>query len=163
MLFWQEYYGKVLPLHAVTAKLLFNLGTPLWRMFTLTPQTLNPIRISPYLCLCDAEQHTDWINCWLVIVIIDLFCLSVTIKVIVIRTWHIRRSFHNILLQFSHHTALNATNPPTDHILLERLKSYILCTFLSDETSCVTLSISSYKHPYVIPLTQPVTNQFHYI
>ena len=33
-----------------------------------------------YCSLCDAEQHTGLINCWFVIVIFDLLCLSVTIQ-----------------------------------------------------------------------------------
>jgi hypothetical protein len=46
--------------------------------------------------------------------------------------------------------------------VLHRLTSYILCTFPFQDTSCVMLSIPSYKHPYVTPFTRSGTNQFHY-
>ena len=75
---------------------------------------------------------------------------------------HTASSIHNILLQWPQLTALKATNPPADHTLLDRLTSIILCNFLFQDMSCVMLSISSYKHPYVTPLTLSVTNQFHY-
>jgi len=54
---------------------------------------------------------------------------------------------------FIQHTALIPTNPPADHTVLDRLTSYILCTFLLQYTSCVMLSISSYEHPYGNPAT----------
>ena len=79
-----------------------------------------------------------------------------------VQTWHTASSIHNILLQFPQHTALKANNPPADHTLLDRLTSYILCTVLFHNTSCVMLSISSYKLPYGTPSTRLVTNQVHY-
>jgi len=112
-----------------------------------------------YLRQCDAEQRTDLINWWFVIVIIDLFCLSVALQVIVIRIWHIRNSLHNILLQFPQHTALEASNPSANHILLDTLTSYILCNFLPHDISCVVLPSVTYKHPYVTPPTRSIPLQ----
>jgi hypothetical protein len=110
-----------------------------------------------YLSLCDAEQHTGLISCWFIIVIVDVFCLSV-----VIQTRHTASSIHNILLQFPQQTALKTTNSPAHHTLLDRLTSYILWLFPFQDTSCVMLSTSPYKHPYVTPLTRSVTDQSHY-
>jgi len=110
------------------------------------------------------DRHTwqSWQSIFADIRIIDVICLSVAIQTVAIPTRHTASSNHNILLNFPHHTALKATNPSADHILLDRLTSYILCTFLFHDTSCVMLSKSSYKHSYVAPPTRPVTNQFHY-
>ena len=96
------------------------------------------------------HKHTwrSWQSIFPDIPIIGVFCLSV-----VTHTWHTGCSVHSILLQFPLHTALKATNPPGDHTLSARLKFYILCNFLFQDTSCVLLSISFYKQPFVTPLT----------
>jgi hypothetical protein len=75
---------------------------------------------------------------------------------------HTASSIQNILLQVPQQAAVKATIQPADRTVLDRLTSYILCTFLFQDTSCVILSISFYKHPYITPLTRSVTNQFHY-
>jgi hypothetical protein len=76
------------------------------------------------------------------IYIIGVFCLPVALQTAALQTWHTGCSVHNILLQFPHHTTLKATNTPTVHTLLGRLTSYILGTFLFQDTSCVMLYIS---------------------
>ena len=78
------------------------------------------------------------------------------------RDRHTASSIHNILLQFLQQEAQKTTKPPADRTVLDRLNSCILCNFPFKDASCVMLSISPYKHPYVTPLTQSVTNQFHY-
>jgi len=65
-----------------------------------------------------------------IIVITDLFSLSVEMQ-----TRHTARLLQNILLQFPQHTSLKATNPPANHTVLDKLTSYILCTFLFQDTS----------------------------
>ena len=110
------------------------------------------------------DRHTwrSWYSIFAGIRIVHLFSLSVAIQTVVIRKWHTASSIHNILLQFPHHTALKATNPPSDHTVLDRVKSYIFCTFLLQYTSCVMLFITSYEYPYINPGTWSVANQFHY-
>jgi len=100
----------------------------------------------------DFRRHSDY-RCIL---------LPVALQTVAIPTWHTASSIHNILLQFPHHTALKATKPQTNNTVLDRLTRYILCTFLFQYTSCVMLSISSYKHPNTNSSTQLITNQFNY-
>ena len=110
----------------------------------------------------DRQTWRSWQSIFADIRIIAVFCLSVTIQTVTIPTRHAASSIHNILLQFPHHTALKATNPSANHTLLDRLIRYILCTFLFQYTSCVMLSISSCKHPYINLSTWTDPNQFHY-
>jgi len=99
------------------------------------------------------DKHTwrSWQSISADIPTIGVVCVSVGTH-----TWHTGCSVRNIPLQFPQHTALKTTNPLADHTVLERLKSYILCTFLFQETSCVMLSSSSYKHPFVTQEKLPI-------
>jgi len=95
------------------------------------------------------DKHT-WRSCQSIfahIRIIGVFCLSVATH-----TRHTGCSVHSILLQFPQHTALKATNPPADRTVVDRLKSDLMFTSLFQNTSCVMLSISSYKYPFGTPL-----------
>ena len=143
----------------------FLLGQPVY-IYIYIYITLHEISYcwGPVIPCRQKDRHTSrsWLSFFADIWIIYLFFLSVAIQTVAIPTWHTVSSLHNILLQFPQHTALKTTKPPADRTLLDRLTRYILCIFLFQYTSCVILSISSYKRPYITPPTRSVNNQFHY-